>query len=40
MTRTGHKLEHIKSPDGVFFPGRRAAMEWMKEKEHPLEHIR
>jgi hypothetical protein len=32
LTKAGQKLEHIQSPSGVFFPGRKAAVEWMREQ--------
>ena len=32
LTKAGQKLEHIQSPTGVFFPGRKAAVEWMREQ--------
>ena len=32
LTKAGQKLEHIQSPNGVFFPGRKAAVEWMREQ--------
>ena len=32
VTKAGQKLEHIQSPSGVFFPGRKAAVEWMREQ--------
>lgn len=34
LTKAGQKLEHIQSPTGVFFPGRKAAVEWMREQGH------
>jgi len=32
LTKAGQKLEHIQSPTGIFFPGRKAAVEWMREQ--------
>ena len=32
VTKAGQKLEHIQSPQGQFFPGRKAAVDWMREQ--------
>ena len=32
ITKAGQRLEHIQSPSGQFFPGRKAAVEWMRDQ--------
>ena len=32
ITKAGQKLEHIQSPSGQFFPGRKAAVDWMRDQ--------
>ena len=32
ITKAGQRLEHIQSPSGQFFPGRKAAVDWMREQ--------
>ena len=40
VTKAGQKLEHIQSPQGQFFPGRKAAVDWMREQGiYPNEDI-
>ena len=32
LTKTGKKLEQVQSPSGIFFPGRKAAVKWMRDQ--------
>ena len=32
ITKAGQRLEHVQGPTGQFFPGRKAAVDWMREQ--------